>query len=94
MVWWTLLSALAVVIFAGVLVLYLTAIVRTLDAIGGTPTSYLAKIRMGVRAIESETAMLPPQVARLNESASALLTGVTAVAADLDGAARRLGGRS
>ncbi len=92
MVWLTLLSALAVVAFAAVLVVYLVAILRTLEAIGGQPTSYLAKIRMGVRAIESETAALAPQVTRLNESAVALLGGLRAVAADLEHAARALGG--
>ncbi|MGQ0571875.1 MAG: hypothetical protein ACT4P5_20415 [Armatimonadota bacterium] len=94
MIWLTLLSALAVVAFAGVLVVYLVMIQRTLDAIGGKPTSYLAKIRMGVRAIESETAMLAPQVTRLNEGATAILGGFKAVAADLDSAVKALGGRS
>lgn len=92
MVLLTLLSALAVVAFAAVLVVYLVAILRMLEAIGGRPTSYLAKIRLGVRAIESETGALAPQVTRLNESASALLGGLGAVAADLDGAAKALGG--
>ncbi len=66
MVWLTILSSLAVVAFAAVLVVYLVAILRTLEAIGGRPTSYLAKIRLGVRAIESETGALAPQVTRLN----------------------------
>ncbi len=93
MVWLTLLSALAVVAFAGVLVIYLVAILRTLDAIGGRPTSFLAKIRLGVRAIETETGALAPQVTRLNEGASAILAGLQKVAADLDSVARALGGR-
>ena len=93
MVWLTLLSALAVVAFAAVLVVYLVAILRTLEAIGGRPTSFLAKIRLGVRAIESETGALAPQVTRLNEGATALLGGLQGVAADLDSAARALGGR-
>lgn len=93
MVWLTILSSLAVVAFAAVLVVYLVAILRTLEAIGGRPTSFLAKIRLGVRAIESETGALAPQVTRLNESASALLDGLQAVAADLDrAAAAALGG--
>ena len=89
-----LLSMLAVVAFASVLVVYLALLLRTLDLIGGRPTSYLAKIRMGVRAIETETGMLAPQVTRLNEGASALLDGLKAVAADLSATANALGGRS
>ncbi len=92
MIWLTVLSVLAVVAFAAVLVIYLMAILRTLEAIGGRPTSYLAKIRLGVRAIESETGALAPQVTRLNESASALLGGLQGVAKDLDNAAKALGG--
>ncbi len=88
MVWLTLLSALIVVLFFGVLVTYLVAILRTLDTIGGRPTSYLAKIRLGVRAIESETGMLAPQVTRLNESATAVLGGLQAVAGHLQRAAQ------
>ncbi|MDR7482229.1 MAG: hypothetical protein QN203_06935 [Armatimonadota bacterium] len=94
MVWLALLSAVTVVVFAAVLIAYLIGIVRTLDAIGGSPTSYLAKIRMGVRAIETETGMLAPQVTRFNEGASALLSGLKAVAGHLDATARALGGRS
>lgn len=93
MVWLTLLSALAVVAFAVVLVVYLVAILRALEAIGGHPTSFLAKIRLGVRAIESETGALSPQVSRLNESATAILGGLRAVAKDLESVAQALGGR-
>lgn len=93
MVWLTLLSALAVVAFATVLVVYLVAILRALDAIGGRPTSFLAKIRLGVRAIESETGALAPQVTRLNDSATAIRDGLGAVAKDLDAVAQALGGR-
>lgn len=92
MVGWTLLTALVVVAFAAVLVVYLVAILRTLEAIGGSPRSFLAKIRMGVRAIEQETAMLAPQVTRLNAGAAVVLEGLRGVAADLERAARTLGG--
>jgi hypothetical protein len=90
---WTLLTALAVLVFVGALVVYLVAILRTLEAIGGQPTSYLAKIRMGVRAIEQQTAMLAPQGRRLNGTAVALRDGLGGVAADLEGTSRALGGR-
>jgi hypothetical protein len=92
-VWLTLFSALAVVAFAGVLAFYLVGITRSLEEIGGRPTSYLAKIRMGVRAIESETGMLAPQVTRFNQGATALLGGLQGVAADLDTAAANLGAK-
>ncbi len=88
--WLALLSALVVVLFFGVLVAYLVAILRMLEVIGGHPTSYLAKIRFGVRAIESETGMLAPQVTRLNESASALLSGLQTVAGHLQRVAQSL----
>jgi hypothetical protein len=87
-----LLTALVVVVFAAVLVAYLVAILRTLEAIGGSPRSFLAKIRMGVRAIEQETAMLAPQVTRLNAGAAAALEGLRGVAADLERTARTLSG--
>lgn len=94
MVWLALVSAATVVVFAAVLIAYLVGIVRALDVIGGSPTSYLAKIRMGVRAIEVETGMLGPQVTRLNAGASALLAGLKDVAGHLETAARALGGQS
>ncbi len=90
MVWLSLLSALVAVAFFTVLAVYLVLIARTLEAIGGRPTSYLAKIRLGVRAIESETGMLAPQVTRLNESATALLGGLQAVAGHLQRTAQTL----
>jgi hypothetical protein len=48
---------------------------------------------MGVRAIESETGMLAPQVTRFNQGATALLGGLQGVAADLDTAAANLGAK-
>ena len=50
----TLASCLAAVALLGVVALYLVWIHRELDAIGGSPTSYLAKIRFGLRAVEAE----------------------------------------
>jgi uncharacterized protein YoxC len=87
---WMILTALAVVAFVVVLVAYLVAILRTLEAIGGRPTSFLAKIRWGVRAIEQQTGMLPSEIRRLNEGASALLRGLQQVAGDLESASRAL----
>ena len=62
----TVFTALQVLAFAGTLVSYLQRIVTNLESIGGSPTSYLAKISFGVRAIEKETSHLAPQVTQLN----------------------------
>lgn len=75
----TVLSILAVVLLAGALTYFLVHITNVLGRIGGTPTSYLAKIRMGVRAIEVETGHLPVQVTRLNEQLQQIAGGLKAV---------------
>lgn len=75
----TLLTALEVLALVAALVAYLVGIVRVLERIGGTPTSLLAKIRFGVRAIEQETAALAPEVTRLNEGLEAIAGGLKAV---------------
>ena len=62
----TLLSSLQVLALVAALVVFLQRIVATLESIGGSPTSYLAKISFGVRAIEKETSHLGPQVTQLN----------------------------
>jgi hypothetical protein len=79
MVLLTLLTALAVLALVATLVVYLVRIIRVLEQIGGTPTSFLAKIRLGVRAIEQETAALGPEVSRLNEGLAAIAGGLKAV---------------
>ncbi|MFN8482253.1 MAG: hypothetical protein U0768_04215 [Anaerolineae bacterium] len=68
----TLVSAIVVVAFAIVLIYYLLHIARTLEAIGGKGDSYLAKLRLGLRAIETETGYLPGQVTTLNSGLSAV----------------------
>lgn len=90
--WLTLASCLAVVLLLGTVAVYLVRIARQLEAIGGTPTSYLAKIRFGVRAIEKETAQLAPYVTRLNEGLTQLDGSLRAVEADLAAAAAKLEG--
>ena len=72
----TVISALVVVVFFGALAAYLVLIARTLEAIGGKGDSFLAKLRLGLRAIEQETGHLPGEVTKLN-------SGLTAVAAGL-----------
>ena len=71
------------------LALFLRAIVGELETIGGpatrflTPVNYLAKIRLGVRAIERQTDALAPQVGGLNEHLGAIRDGLKAVDGNL-----------
>jgi len=79
------LSAALVILVFVVLAFGLIKISNTLRAIGGTPTSYLAKLRFGLRAIETETGHLAPQVTVLNR-------GLGQVAENLGEVDRHLGG--
>jgi hypothetical protein len=71
------------------LALFLRVIDRELETIGGpstrfvAPANFLAKIRLGVRAIERQTDALAPQVTRLNEGLSAVRDGLRAIDANL-----------
>jgi hypothetical protein len=85
MVLLTSLSALLVLAFFVVLAFALVRISAVLRSIGGTPTSYLAKLRLGLRAIEKETSHLAPQVLKVN-------AGLTAIAAGLGSVDRHLVG--
>ena len=70
---------------------YLFQIIRTLEEIGGPatrfhkPSNYLAKIRLGLRAIEVETAHLAPEVTKLNVGLGAVRDGLRAIDANLAG---------
>ena len=75
----TLLSALLVLVFLGVLAYGLVKISTVLESIGGRPTSYLAKLRMGLRAIEKETSHLAPQVTKVNAGLSQIAGGLVSV---------------
>lgn len=79
----TLISALVVVIFFVALAAYLLQIARTLEKIGGKGDSFLAKLRLGLRAIESETGHLPREVTRLNAGLTAVAGGLQQVDAHL-----------
>jgi len=85
----TTLSVLGAAALFVALALFLRAIVGELEAIGGpatrfvAPENYLAKIRLGVRAIERQTDALAPQVTRLNGGLSAILDGLRAIDANL-----------
>ena len=65
------------------LVAFLFAIVRELRAAGGTPVSYLAKIRLGLRAIEVQTGHIVPEVTKLNGTLTSIRDGLLAVDANL-----------
>ena len=75
----TLLTALLVLVFFGVLAYALVRISGALIAIGGKPTSYLAKLRMGLRAIEKETSHLAPQVTKVNAGLTQIAGGLASV---------------
>ncbi|MEP7198198.1 MAG: hypothetical protein ABI874_00155 [Chloroflexota bacterium] len=81
----TLISALVIVVFFGALAVYLVMIARTLEAIGGNGDSFLAKLRLGLRAIEQETGHLPTEVTKLNAGLSAVAAGLQQVDAHLVG---------
>ena len=60
------------------LALFVRAIVHELEEIGGPatrfvrPVNYLSKIRLGLRAIEVETAYIAPQVTQLNQTLTSI----------------------
>lgn len=85
MVLLTLISVVAAAALFVALAVYLKLIIRELEPTGGTPTSFLAKIRLGVRAIEMETGGLVPQVTRLNQGLTAVRDGLTGIDANLAG---------
>lgn len=86
-----LLSVLAASALFIALALFLFAISSTLEQIGGETKSYgeaasfLSRIRMGVRAIETETAMIAPQVTQLNSTLTSVRDGLIAVDGNLGG---------
>jgi hypothetical protein len=73
------------------LALFLRAIDRTLEDIGGPatrfvrPVNYLAKIRLGLRAIERQTDALAPYVTRVNGGLGAVRDGLRVIDASLAG---------
>ncbi len=79
MVLLTVLTSLLVLVFFAVLAFALIKISATLNSIGGTPTSYLAKLRLGLRAIEKETSHLAPQVTKVNAGLTQIAGGLMSV---------------
>ena len=86
MVMLTALTAILVLVFFVVLAFALVRISRVLQSIGGTPTSFLAKLRLGLRAIEKETSHLRPQVLQVNAGLSQIAGGLASVDKHLVGA--------
>ncbi len=84
------LTVLEILAFVWALVAFLTRISHALERIGGWPTSYLAKISFGVRAIEKETSHLGPQVMQLNRELDGLAHKLAAVDGQLAGVGRAL----
>jgi hypothetical protein len=86
-----LLSVIGVAALFVALALFLRAIDRTLEDIGGPatrfvrPVNYLAKIRLGLRAIERQTDALAPSVTKLNGGLRAIRDGLRAIDTNLAG---------
>lgn len=95
MVLLTVLTIALVLLLVGVLVGSLVMLIAELEAVGGEPTSLLAKVRWGVRAIERQTSALGPQVRKLNaglEEADRGLTSIHGHVAGIVEALERQGG--
>ena len=73
------------------LALFVRAIGRELEVVGGPatrfvrPVNYLSKIRLGLRAIEVHTGHIPPQVTQLNQTLTSIRDGLRAIDASLAG---------
>lgn len=79
------LTVLLVLLFVGALIYFVAGIHRLLVNIGGGGNSFLAKLRLGLRAIETETGHLPVQVTKLNETLSNTGAGLKVVNSHLEG---------
>ena len=90
MVWLVTLTCLAAVLLLVVVAINLIRINQALEGIGGKPVSWLAKIRFGLRAIETETGQLAPLVTNLNTGLGALDGGLRQVESDLRAAVTSL----
>lgn len=79
----TLLSCVAALLFLGTVAWELIRIVAALEAIGGRGESYLAKLRLGLRAIERETSHLPRTAPGINAALGQTAAGLGAAEAGL-----------
>ena len=83
MVWLTLASVIAVAALFVALAVFLVLILRELEPTGRSTTSYLAKIRLGLRAIEIETGNIPTEVTKLNGGLTQIAGGLGVVDGNL-----------
>ncbi len=74
-----LVTAIATLVFFAVVARGLMRITPLLEQIGGKGDSFLAKLRLGLRAIERETSHLPAAAPRINEGLGAVAAGLMAV---------------
>ncbi len=79
------LTVLLVLVFVIALIYFVGHIHRLLVNIGGNGNSFLAKLRLGLRAIETETGHLPVQVTKLNETLTNTGAGLKVVNGHLEG---------
>ena len=79
------LTVVLVLIFVIALIYFVANIHRLLVSIGGDGKSFLAKLRLGLRAIETETGHLPTQVTKLNGTLSNTGDGLKVVNGHLEG---------
>ena len=96
MVWLAIASVIAVAALFIALAVFLVLILRQLQPIGGSTTSFLAKIRLGLRAIEIETGHIPTEVTKLNGGLEQIAGGLGVVDGNLGrlaAALQRQGGR-
>lgn len=77
--WLTLASVVAASALFIALAIFLHFILAQLEPAGGSATSFLAKIRLGLRAIEVETGNIPGQVPRLNDGLAQIAGGLGVV---------------
>lgn len=81
------------------LALYLRAINRELEQIGGPatrffrPVNYLSKIRLGLRAIDVQTGHIAPQVTTLNTTLSTIRDGLRGIDGGLGRVIGSVGGQ-
>ena len=79
------LTVILVLVFVIALIYFVAAIHRSLVNIGGDGNSFLAKLRVGLRAIETETGHLPVQVTKLNDTLANTGAGLKVVNSHLEG---------
>jgi hypothetical protein len=86
------LTCAGVVLLFVALALYVRAISRELEEIGGPatrffrPANYLSKIRVGLRAIDVHTGHIAPQVTTLNQTLTSIRDGLRTIDSGLAGA--------